>query len=258
MTDVISAKIEEIVAKMDPVALEELDAARLMRRKDVKYTLPTRSVPELLEEVKNSYRVLEIEGQRVHQYKTLYYDTPDFTMYHEHHNRRLNRYKVRIRRYLTSDISFLEVKFKNNKGETIKKRIRPNHPEDLSGLESEKFVSENSPYKSSEIQPSLHNCFKRITLVHKTNTERVTIDLELNYRPANSDRDLHLPGFSVIEIKRSRDSQPSEMITKLRSEHFHATGFSKYCMGTAMLEPRVKTNLFRSKILQMEKMRKIS
>lgn len=257
MEEIIS-RIQQILDGMHALSLDEMDRVQLMQRRDVKYVLPTNSVPDLLEQLTSGYSVLEIGGQRIHQYQTLYYDTPEYSMYHEHHNRRLNRYKVRMRRYLTSDISFLEVKFKNNKGETIKKRIRPNHPEDLSGLESEKFVSENSPYKSSEIQPSLHNCFKRITLVHKTNTERVTIDLELNYRPANSDRDLHLPGFSVIEIKRSRDSQPSDMITKLRSEHFHATGFSKYCMGTAMLEPRVKTNLFRSKILQMEKIRKIS
>jgi SPX domain protein involved in polyphosphate accumulation len=258
MDDLISNKVESVVRLMDPISLEEMDNVRLMRRRDIKFVLPTRSVPELLMNVKEKYRILEIGGERIHHYQTLYYDTPEFDMYHEHHSRRLNRYKVRIRKYLTSDISFLEVKFKNNKGETIKKRIRPENPGNMDGLKSEAFVKENSPYKVSDIQPSLHNGFKRLTLVSKSNPERVTIDLELNYRPVSSNKDLHLPGLSVIEIKRNRDAEPSDMISQLRSARFHATGFSKYLMGTAMLEPKVKTNLVKSKIRQINKYKNIS
>ncbi len=258
MGDLNSNNIEDVIELMNPISLEEMDNVKLMRRRDIKFVLPTRSVPELLMKVKENYRVLEIGGQRIHHYQTLYYDTPEFSMYHEHHSKRLNRYKVRIRKYMTSDISFLEVKFKNNKGETIKKRIRPENPGIIKGLHSETFVKDNSPYKASDIQPSLHNGFKRLTLVHKSNPERVTIDLELNYRPVNSNKDLHLPGLSVIEIKRNRDATPSDMISQLRSARFHATGFSKYLMGTAMLEPGVKTNLVKNKIRQINKYNSIS
>ena len=41
-----------------------------------------------------------------------------------HQNKKLNRYKIRQREYLISDISFFEIKFKSNKGRTIKKRIK--------------------------------------------------------------------------------------------------------------------------------------
>ena len=39
----------------------------------------------------------------------------------DHHNRRVNRNKIRFREYVGSNLTFLEVKTKNNKGKTIKK-----------------------------------------------------------------------------------------------------------------------------------------
>ena len=38
---------------------------------------------------------------------------------------RVNRHKIRFREYVDSGLVFLEVKCKNNKGKTIKKRGRP-------------------------------------------------------------------------------------------------------------------------------------
>ena len=54
---------------------------------------------------------------------TLYFDTPDRQMYAEHQRGRKNRQKIRVRRYESSGVSFLEVKRKNNKGRTDKKRM---------------------------------------------------------------------------------------------------------------------------------------
>ena len=48
----------------------------------------------------------------------------DFDLYHRHHIGRSNRFKVRSRRYVESDLCFFEVKYRNNKGRTIKNRIR--------------------------------------------------------------------------------------------------------------------------------------
>lgn len=248
MENAATLKVEEILSTMDPVTLEEMDHVKLMQRRDTKFVVPANKVPELINQVMNRYRVLEIDGKRMHPYLTLYYDTPQYEMYQNHHNGRLNRYKVRVRKYLTSNISFLEIKYKNNRSETIKKRIRPDHEETINDEKSDTFLKENSPYKAGALAPSLQNSFSRITFVHRTIPERITIDLNLSFSNIAGDETLDLPQLSVIEVKRQRDSSPSDMITLLRNNQIRATGFSKYCMGTAMMNKKVKNNLFRDKI----------
>lgn len=249
----LSKQVAEVIGRMKSISLEEMEHVRLMRRRDIKYVVPSTAIPGLLEQIQDKYSVLEIGNKRIHDYHTLYYDTPDLSMYHEHHNRRMNRYKVRMRKYMDTDLSFFEIKFKNNKGETIKRRIRPNNPENIAEERTGKFLADNSPYSIAEIDPALQNFFKRITLVHKFSTERITIDIELNYSNVRGTMDIELPGFSVIEIKRDRDATHSDMITALRREHFQSIGFSKYCIGTALMKPDVKKNLFKPRIRQLGK-----
>jgi len=249
----LSKQVAEVLANMQSISLQEMEHVRLMRRRDVKYVVPSVAVPSLLKSVQDTYRVLEVGDRRIHDYHTVYYDTPELSMYHEHHNRRLNRYKVRVRKYVDTDLSFFEIKYKNNKGETIKRRIRPGNPEELSEERTEKFLADNSPYAISEINPALQNYFKRITLVHKSAPERITIDIELTYSNVRGNLDIELPGFSVIEIKRDRDANHSDMISALRREHFQSIGFSKYCIGTALIKPGVKKNLFKIRIRQLGK-----
>ncbi len=238
---------------IDPVSLAEMDHVKLMRRQDAKFVVPATFVPGLLKNIAPLYRVLEISGQRIQPYHTIYYDTDGLEMYHEHHNGRLNRYKVRTRTYLTSKIAFIEVKFKNNKEETIKRRIRTVTPEEITGERTGKFLAANSPYMAGEIQPVLENHFKRITLVHKIIPERVTIDIELGYNRPGMNGDVSLPGLSVVEIKYERDSIHSDMISFLRRESFQSMGFSKYCIGTILNNPDVKSNLFKQRMRRIAK-----
>ncbi len=247
--------LEHIIRAMEPISLEEMDHVKLMRRRDTKFVIAATQLPEILEQVKNNYRVLEINGERIHTYQTMYYDTPSFEMYQNHHNRRLNRYKVRMRKYVESELTFLEIKFKNNKRETIKKRIRPEQLNGgaISGEKSDLFLRTNSPYSSAMIGPALQNSFKRITIVHKTIPERITLDIDLNFTRIDGSLSRDLPAISVIEIKRDRDSASSDMATLLRNNKIQASGFSKYCMGTVLTNPEVKNNLFRKNIRILNK-----
>jgi hypothetical protein len=249
----ISTDVEGVITSIDPISLAEMDHVKLMRRQDAKFVIPATFVPGLLKDISPLYRVLEIGGKRIHPYHTIYYDTDGLEMYHEHHNGRLNRYKVRTRTYLTSDIAFIEVKFKNNKEETIKRRIKTENPEELTEELAGKFLVGNSPYTVGEIQPVLENHFKRITLVHKTIPERVTIDIGLGYNRPRMNGNVSLPGLSVVEIKYERDSMHSDMISYLRRKSFQSMGFSKYCIGTVLNNPHVKSNLFKQRMRRIEK-----
>src|SRR5438105_3236213 len=101
-----------------------MDGVKLMNRTDTKFTFNLDQFEDILSDIIENYYVLEIDGKRISRYKTLYYDTTKLNLYIKHHNGELNRYKIRHRSYVESDIGFLEVKFKNNKGRTIKDRIK--------------------------------------------------------------------------------------------------------------------------------------
>ena len=95
----------------DPITLKEMDGVKLMDRTDTKFTFNISNLPSILEAAKAHYRILDIEGNRISRYKTLYFDTDDFNLYNEHHCGKLNRYKIRHRTYVESNLGFLEVKF---------------------------------------------------------------------------------------------------------------------------------------------------
>ena len=57
-----------------------------------------------------SYKVLEIDMIRSFPYHTTYLDTPDFLFYTQQLRGKLNRHKIRYRRYESTGISFLEIK----------------------------------------------------------------------------------------------------------------------------------------------------
>ena len=128
-----------------------------MNRMDTKYWFHSEHLAALLQVVKNNYFILNIDGQAELPYTTTYYDTFTNNMFAAHHKGKLNRYKVRRRSYVSSGISFLEVKFKSNKGRTIKKRITSDFGA-VEFTETEKdFLSNQIPFNPCELQVTLIN-----------------------------------------------------------------------------------------------------
>src|SRR5690606_31022332 len=106
-------------ADFEAITLDQMDQVRLMRRTDTKFVFSIQHLPAMLKIALPDYYMVEIENEREQIYTTTYFDTPEYDMYNIHHNGKLNRHKVRIRKYVYSNQEFLEVKRKNNKGETI-------------------------------------------------------------------------------------------------------------------------------------------
>jgi len=121
----------QIVNRFEPISLADMGRAELMERSDLKFAITFSDLLSLLPSLINEYRVLEIKDKRLFEYDTLYYDTPDYQLYRMHHNGKMNRFKVRRRTYVDSDINFLEAKIKNNKGVTNKLRIKCDRDEDF-------------------------------------------------------------------------------------------------------------------------------
>ena len=97
------------------IHLTDMKSVELMNRIDKKFVFKSEKLPKLLNELSEFYNILEVNGNTIQEYKSLYYDTEDRTFFLEHHNERVNRYKVRFREYVGSNLFFLEIKCKNNK-----------------------------------------------------------------------------------------------------------------------------------------------
>lgn len=241
---------EEISNSFESTSLKEMDNVKLMNRTDTKFIFNIDKLPNLLNQAKEYYKILEINNSRILDYKTQYYDTKNFDLFITHHNKKKNRYKIRQREYLISDISFFEVKFKSNKGRTIKKRIKTKGLEKALPLKFQEFVNDNSPLTGSKLQTSILNYFSRITLVHKTDNERITIDTNLKYK--QEDEKVKLPFLAIAEIKREGYAR-SDFFNILKENKIYTQSMSKYSIGVLLLNKNLKYNNFKEKLLTLKK-----
>lgn len=236
------------------ITLDEMKDIRLMRRIDTKYAIRTEILPHLLKTLAPDYFIQQddLSGRRAFEYFTLYYDTPDYAMYRSHQNGKLNRFKIRTREYCDSHSCFLEIKYKSNKGVTQKTRIETDDSHTLNQAGSKEFIGTHSPYCSSLLEAKLESRYRRITLVNKDKTERLTIDFDLEFQHTLTDKKVELPGLVIIEAKKGGYA-PSLVEQKMKQQHITPYRLSKYCLGTALTDPRVKQNGIKHKVFHIHK-----
>jgi hypothetical protein len=235
----------QVLSHFDPITLKEMDNVKLMNRTDTKYVFNIRQFEKIMLEIKDYYKVLEVEGKRLSRYETLYYDTALFELYYQHHKGKLNRYKIRHRTYVESDLGFLEVKFKNNKGRTIKTRINKRDVLFAWEPESEEFLTKTLPFEPQKLVPVMWINYIRNTLVNKTGAERLTIDLNLEFIKDGTTK--KFDNLVIAEVKQDK-RKPSPFIQVMKKYHIREGSISKYCMGIATTCDDVKKNNFKSKL----------
>jgi len=233
----------QLLSDFQPIGLEETTAqAALLRRVDTKYVIPPSKLADLLIQWAATHRVLEVNGQRISHYKTVYYDTPQLDLYKAHHAGASSRVKLRVRAYTDYDLSFYEVKVRSNHGVTDKKRVRLVSDDNLPQLLSRSRTQHPRHLQAAGVQPVLQVEYDRITLVSKSGVERITIDLGLTYR--NREQVVVFDDRVIIEVKHERGmrTRTHELFRRLG---FHPGSISKYCLGVISLYPQVKQNRFK-------------
>lgn len=225
--------------------LEDQTAAALMNRVDTKFLVPVESLAQCFGGLTGQYTALQSEGRRQMAYDTLYYDTADRQHYRDHHNGKLNRLKVRIRQYQDSGHAFLEIKRKNNKGRTIKDR-RYLGQERPGLLQLRYLMNDLLGLPATRMSPALFVQYHRATLMSYCACERVTVDTGLTFVSAINGCGQTLNGLAVLELKAGSRGLESPVFDRLKALGCRPVSFSKYCIGTALLEPeQVKTNRFK-------------
>jgi len=234
-----------------PIDLDELVAiADLQARFDRKYVVPTQQLPDVLTQLPDSARVLDISGVRSFGYRSVYLDTPDLWCFHSAGRGRRRRYKVRSRSYLDGDGgTWLEVKTRAARGVTMKTRVP--HPDALlQGLsrQGHDFVRETlasrgvAPPDTSTLSATLVTTYRRTTLHLPGRPDqpstRATIDTELLFsttepQPAS----LAVDALAVVETKGA--AAPSLLDRRLWRLGHRPVVISKYGTGLTALRPEL-------------------
>jgi hypothetical protein len=235
--------------RLEPVGLGALDAAAALRRRfDTKYLMPRDAVPDLLERLSATHRVLEIDGLRAFEYRTTYFDTEELTALRDHLQGRRRRLKARVRRYVESGDCYFEVKLRGPRNCTVKRRLA--HDPALGGTLTaeaaaalERWVRDAYGRPApGPLEPVLEVGFTRTTLAALDRGERLTIDVDLGMRTPSGDGSGRLdPGLALVESKSPRGrALATRELNRLGARRLD--GMSKYCVGVVLALGRGRGN----------------
>ena len=240
-----------ILAGFMPISLDEMNHVELLDRVDTKFVINEEQLLEYLAAIDTHYKVLVISGKSVHPYETLYFDTADFQLYQMHHNGKLNRFKLRCRKYTDSGAAFFEIKSKTNTHRTVKRRIPVASIPEILDEPLNEYIRANTPGELKNYVPSLRVYFDRLTLVSNEANERLTFDTNLRYLSHGQEKKIRK--MVIVEIKQEKHSvSPFGQLMKLNRQHKNY--ISKYCMGVACLNKSLKANHFKQKINALNKL----
>ena len=235
--------------KIRAVSLEALNQTALMSRVDQKFIFPFHMLNAILVELGKDYAVLEINGRRIFEYDSQYFDTESLQFYQDHHNGKPNRVKVRTRKYVDTGTAYFEVKRKIKGYITAKTRSlwiseQVAEPSEFDNLLQPAGISAES------LKPTLEVAYHRITLNNPDLKERITIDLGLQFRMHNKQQSV--PNTVIMEVKQEKIKRETPAIQLMRKHHIKPLRMSKYVMGMVMLGEVNKNNAFRFKINKIQ------
>jgi hypothetical protein len=244
-------EINTSLDKFTSIGLVKLDTVKLLDRIDTKYVFERNKLSAILKVLMDYYYVLEVNGQRLSEYSSLYFDTPDFNLYHDHQTGRLSRFKIRYREYIKSGIKYFEIKYKNNKRRTIKYRVLQDNISSHISDSAEIFLREKTSYIPQKLAAKLWVNYSRITLMSKKEFERVTIDLNLSFRSVDSSK--NFPNIVIAEVKQIKAGK-SYFKYLMKLNKIRPASLSKYCLGIVNLYENVKKNNFKTKLKMITKL----
>ena len=241
--------------------LTQANSVDLMDRVDSKFIFLASELHEILNQCMESYSLLEIMNENLFEYKNTYFDSPKYHFYLTHHNKKLNRKKVRIRSYVSSEKHFLEIKQKTNKGRTIKVREEITEINRNAVSHNRQFLREEGVENCECLEPKQYCNYHRFSLMDNSSTERLTFDLGTNYNCSgigsydtpDNNRNFSLGNIVIAELKQSKLERQSTFYKVMREKGYRPNGFSKYCMGIALSRDVVlKSNRFKRNMLKIQ------
>jgi VTC domain len=236
-------------APFRPITLAALNAkAAMLERLDNKYVVRADVLRDALPALAERFDMLEIDGRRAFTYETCYFDDAERRSYFDHHQGRRQRMKVRVRKYTDAGLCFVEVKLKDKRGVTVKKRL-PYELHNYGRLDRRACAHVEQSYRALyaqafglALEATLEMSYQRLTLVARDGGERMTIDGGIRFRAGGQERSTDDDTF-IVETKSANGNGIADKI--LRALHQHPTDrCSKYCVGMSLTGAVAKHNRF--------------
>lgn len=245
--------INKLLSNFQKTSLQDLNKVALLNRTDKKFVFHSNKLPDLLNDLLNYYFILDINGIVNHPYKSVYFDTDDFLLFHTHQRGKSNRYKFRTREYSVTGISFNEIKFKNNKGKTSKVRLKRSNFKSNLDKKFSQLIDANSNISPNQLKPSLLVLFNRLTLTDFKYTERLTIDLNLSFSSPCKSNSKTYDDLIILELKQDKQANKSEIDSILLKHRIFKSGNSKYCLGIYSIYDNIRRNKLKPKFRYLSK-----
>lgn len=225
------------------IGLEDVqNEAAFLTRRDRKYLVPVSALPGLLASVDPQTRILEIDGRRIFEYRTPYFDDDDLSAYNCALRRRPDRFKVRTRLYVDSGLRLLELKVRDRRGRTVKHRLTRGVGALEQLTEGERAWLREFPQvagNAGRLRHRLTTWYRRSTLVLPRSSGRVTIDRDVTFSlPCGGG--LTLPTLAIVETKGS--GKPTSFDRLLWRNGFRPDSMSKFTAGLSLLVPALSAN----------------
>lgn len=255
--------LAETLKGFAPISLDQLNATvALMERMETKYIIHGSELKSILQEIKDDFFVLTINGKSIFDYDNVYMDTKDYMFYYQHENKQDKRAKIRTRHYVDSSLGYFE--FKQREWKVIRKFRYECGPDNTGKMTNESMSFYYGVYQSLYgdapdhiIFPAVRNSYKRFTLCSKKNDERLTIDFDIELWDARNPeaKPVKLQNLVIIESKSNSNTCKSREILKSRGIE-DASGCSKYCLGLYYHHLVNSRNTFKDAISTIEAIRK--
>lgn len=245
------------------INLTELNAtASYLKRIDRKFLLTEKQFLEILSDLSDDFRALEIDGKRTFLYDNVYMDTADYLFYNQHQNKVPSRTKIRTRHYTDAgDLAFFEYKQKEG---GVTKKFRYQFPASEHGTmtKGKKRFFEGvfqSLYneKAPDISPAMQTKYNRLTLVSKSGEERLTIDFNISVKDLRNKKAkrISLDNLVIIESKSLSDTCKSIQIIESHGIE-RANSCSKYSLGVVYSGLAEKWSKFQETMNKIAEIRK--
>src|SRR5262249_45707641 len=155
----------------------------------------------------------------------------------------------RSRHYVDTGVHFFEMKMKGRRNETIKRQMAYDQADvavvtaDAWQFIRDCLIEQYSQQFEEELALSLSNNYHRMTLVARDGAERLTCDFDLSFAEPTGRSGRLSSDFLVLETKTLRGKGVADRTLKAIGNR--PLICSKYCVGTALLRPDVKSNELR-------------
>lgn len=233
------------------VGADELPPSGIKRKNAVKYVALSAQTGAILSGLSDSFRLVERDGEAVSHTILVYCDTPDFRIFHDHLNGKLNRIKIRARSSGNDGLDFLEIWQRKNRGGMVRKKY-PLGEESLEYSANQVLMSFSPELGMAGVLPVLVARFNRLVLLRDDGNERITVDTGLEFfKPDGTGPLRSYRNLAFLEMRKVKNG-PSYLDNILKDNNIRKQRSSKYCLGVTALYPCVKANAYKPVIRNIE------